>query len=106
MILAFYGVYFLLVPPLYRLGADPLSPLFTGTYPALTWIPFGNAGMAVARLGLTATATATAVRMRASRLRRLAGPVAVPSFRTSCRSPCFPTWSRSTSWWRRSRSGR
>jgi hypothetical protein len=77
VILAFYGLYFLLVLPLYRLGAgalaaiaagtalvgpqllyalQPLLPggdfavsgradgtvplLFTGSYPALTWIPF------------------------------------------------------------------
>ncbi|MDX2697973.1 DUF418 domain-containing protein, partial [Streptomyces ipomoeae] len=97
VILAFYGLYFLLVLPLYRLGARPLaliagasalvlpqilyvvlrlldtsepggvwtwpedadgivSLLFTGSYPALTWIPFVVAGMAVARLDLTATA--------------------------------------------------
>lgn len=93
VILAFYGVYFLLVLPLYRLGAGPLamiaagtalvlpqilyvlrqtvldsglgpeggydgpvSLLFTGSYPALTWIPFVIAGMAVVRLDLTATA--------------------------------------------------
>jgi uncharacterized membrane protein YeiB len=93
VILAFYGVYFLLVLPLYQLGAGPLaviaagtalvmpqvlyvvkqvlgdggsplpgepegplSLLITGTYPALTWIPFVIAGMAVARLDLTATA--------------------------------------------------
>ncbi|WP_369227923.1 DUF418 domain-containing protein [Streptomyces sp. R39] len=92
VILAFYGLYFLLVLPLYRLGARPLtavaagtalvfpqvlyvirqgigmsgppsmpgdpdgivSLLFTGTYPAMTWIPFVLAGMAVARLDLTA----------------------------------------------------
>ncbi|WP_369394352.1 DUF418 domain-containing protein [Streptomyces sp. CG1] len=97
VILAFYGLYFLLVLPLYRLGARPLaviaaasalalpqvlyviqhalpadgadgiwawpadadglvSLLFTGSYPALTWIPFVIAGMAVARLDLAATA--------------------------------------------------
>lgn len=97
VILAFYGLYFLLVLPLYRLGARPLaiiagagalalpqilyvvhhildadepggiwtwpadadglvSLLFTGGYPALTWIPFVVAGMAVARLDLPATA--------------------------------------------------
>ncbi|WP_328429588.1 DUF418 domain-containing protein [Streptomyces sp. NBC_00443] len=93
VILAFYGVYFLLVLPLYRLGTGPLaaiaagtalvlpqvlyvvqpmfpdrefpspgrpddlvSLLFTGSYPALTWIPFVIAGMAVARLDLAATA--------------------------------------------------
>ncbi|MGX1566973.1 DUF418 domain-containing protein [Streptomyces sp. NPDC055506] len=100
VILAFYGLYFLLVLPLYRLSARPLaiiaaagalvlpqvlyvvqgalnsgenggpggiwawpadadgivSLLFTGTYPALTWIPFVIAGMAVARLDLAATA--------------------------------------------------
>ncbi|MEW2402513.1 DUF418 domain-containing protein [Streptomyces sp. NPDC046862] len=96
VILAFYGLYFLLVLPLYRLSAHPLaiiaavsalvlpqvlygvqhalpedgasglwawpadadgivSLLFTGSYPALTWIPFVIAGMAVARLDLTAT---------------------------------------------------
>ncbi|NUP14909.1 MAG: DUF418 domain-containing protein [Streptomyces sp.] len=96
VILAFYGLYFLLVLPLYRLTAGPLaviaaasalvlpqilyvvqhalpaegadgiwawpadadgvvSLLFTGSYPALTWIPFVVAGMAVARLDLTAT---------------------------------------------------
>lgn len=105
VILAFYGLYFLLVLPLYRLGARPLaviaassalilpqilymvqlalnsvgpeggpggiwawptgatgivSLLFTGSYPALTWIPFVIAGMAVARLDLTSAA----VRMR------------------------------------------
>ncbi|MEU1517317.1 DUF418 domain-containing protein [Streptomyces sp. NPDC005811] len=94
VILAFYGLYFLLVLPLYRLGARPLavvaagtalvmpqllyivqhalpadgaqgvwawpaggdgivSLLFTGSYPALTWLPFVIAGMAVARLDLT-----------------------------------------------------
>ncbi|EPH41255.1 DUF418 domain-containing protein [Streptomyces aurantiacus] len=94
VILAFYGLYFLLVLPLHRLsartlgliaaggalvlpqvlyvirlrledggldgafwtwptGADGLvSLLFTGTYPALTWLPFVIAGMAVARLDL------------------------------------------------------
>jgi uncharacterized membrane protein YeiB len=93
VILAFYGVYFLLVLPLYRLSAGPLavmaagtalvlpqvlyvvrqvlgdggspsagapdgplSLLFTGSYPALTWVPFVIAGMAVARLDLAATA--------------------------------------------------
>ncbi|MDC0773876.1 DUF418 domain-containing protein [Streptomyces sp. HD] len=95
VILAFYGLYFLLVLPLYRLTAGPLaviaaasalvlpqilyvvqhalpaegadgiwarpkdadgvvSLLFTGSYPALTWVPFVVAGMAVARLDLTA----------------------------------------------------
>ncbi|WP_446750554.1 DUF418 domain-containing protein [Streptomyces sp. WZ-12] len=90
VILAFYGVYFLLVLPLYRLGAGPLawiaagtalvfpqvlyvvahaaggrgygsqtgvddlfSLLVSGSYPAITWIPFVIAGMAVARLELT-----------------------------------------------------
>ncbi|MER5935876.1 DUF418 domain-containing protein [Streptomyces sp. NPDC001928] len=97
VILAFYGLYFLLVLPLHRLGARALaiiaaagalvlpqilyvvqhalpadgadgiwawpadadgivSLLFTGSYPALTWIPFVIAGMAVARLDLAATA--------------------------------------------------
>ncbi|MGW0710122.1 DUF418 domain-containing protein [Streptomyces sp. NPDC002643] len=97
VILAFYGLFFLLVLPLYRLSARPLaiiaalgtlvlpqilyvvtrllhdtepggiwawpedadglvSLLFTGGYPALTWVPFVVAGMAVARLDLTATA--------------------------------------------------
>ncbi|WP_443080342.1 DUF418 domain-containing protein [Streptomyces sp. SP18BB07] len=97
VILAFYGLYFLIVLPLHRLGArslavvaaagalvlpqvlylvqrvleesDPggvwswpadadgfLSLMFTGSYPALTWIPFVVAGMAVARLDLAATA--------------------------------------------------
>jgi uncharacterized membrane protein YeiB len=92
-ILAFYGLFFLLVLPLHRLGAKPLaliatgwalvgpqllyalkpvvgnrafptagqadgivSLLFTGGYPALTWVPFVLAGMAVARLDLAATA--------------------------------------------------
>ncbi|OLZ63811.1 hypothetical protein AV521_37650 [Streptomyces sp. IMTB 2501] len=100
VILAFYGLYFLLVLPLYRLGARPLaviaaasalvlpqllyviqyalpadgadgvwawpayadgivSLLFTGSYPALTWIPFVIAGMAVARLDLAATVVRT-----------------------------------------------
>ena len=102
VILAFYGLYFLLVLPLYRLGAGPLaviaaasalvlpqilyvvqgalstadggpggiwawpeggdgivSLLFTGSYPALTWVPFVIAGMAVARLDLAATAVRT-----------------------------------------------
>ncbi|GED89882.1 DUF418 domain-containing protein [Streptomyces sp. 6-11-2] len=96
VILAFYGLYFLLVLPVYRLSAGPLaaiavgtalvlpqvlyvvqqaigdsgvrspgepdgivSLLFTGTYPALTWIPFVIAGMAVARLDLAATAVRT-----------------------------------------------
>ncbi|WP_037675878.1 DUF418 domain-containing protein [Streptomyces griseus] len=91
-ILAFYGLFFLLVLPLYRLGAKPLaliaagwalvgpqllyalkpvvggrvflsygqadgpvSLFFTGGYPALTWVPFVIAGMAVARCDLTAT---------------------------------------------------
>ncbi|GAA2768168.1 hypothetical protein GCM10010103_72100 [Streptomyces paradoxus] len=92
-ILVFYGLFFLLVLPLYRLGAKPLalvaagwalvgpqllyalkpvvggrvflsygqadgpvSLFFTGGYPALTWVPFVIAGMAVARCDLTATA--------------------------------------------------
>ncbi|MGP4009262.1 DUF418 domain-containing protein [Streptomyces sp. 4N124] len=92
-ILAFYGLFFLLVLPLYRLGAKPLaliavgwalvgpqllyalkpvvggrvflsygqadgpvSLFFTGGYPALTWVPFVIAGMAVARCDLAATA--------------------------------------------------
>ncbi|WP_405816511.1 DUF418 domain-containing protein [Streptomyces sp. NBC_01390] len=91
-ILAFYGLFFLLVLPLYRLGAKPLaliavgwalvgpqllyalkpvfggrvflsygqadgpvSLFFTGGYPALTWVPFVIAGMAVARCDLAAT---------------------------------------------------
>jgi uncharacterized membrane protein YeiB len=95
-ILAFYGLFFLLVLPLCRLGAKPLamiaagwalvgpqllyvlkpvvgdrsfptvgqadgivSLLFTGGYPALTWVPFVIAGMAVARLDLAATAVRT-----------------------------------------------
>ncbi|GAQ50612.1 DUF418 domain-containing protein [Streptomyces acidiscabies] len=95
-ILAFYGLFFLLVLPLYRLGAKPLaliavgwalvgpqllyalkpvfggrvflsygqadgpvSLFFTGGYPALTWVPFVIAGMAVARCDLTATAVRT-----------------------------------------------
>ncbi|MFJ9590091.1 DUF418 domain-containing protein [Streptomyces acidicola] len=93
VILAYYGLYFLLVLPLYRLGTRPLVIiaavgtlvlpqvlffvqrtlyahdaldlwnwpedgegiillLFMGNYPALTWIPFVIAGMAVARLDL------------------------------------------------------
>lgn len=101
VILAFYGVYFLLALPLVRLRArtlaivaaalavvtpqlsfalnavlsgplvqslntyDPLERLsgvgvvdllFTGFYPAITWIPFVVAGMALARLDLSATA--------------------------------------------------
>ncbi|MBL1118107.1 DUF418 domain-containing protein [Streptomyces sp. 110] len=100
VILAFYGLYFLLVLPLYRLSAGLLaiiaaagalvlpqvlyviqralpagaadgvwawpadadgivSLLFTGSYPALTWIPFVIAGMAVARLDLAATVVRT-----------------------------------------------
>ncbi|UOB15284.1 DUF418 domain-containing protein [Streptomyces sp. HP-A2021] len=92
-ILAFYGLFFLLVLPLYRLDAKPLalvaagwalvgpqllyalkpvvggrvflsygqadgpvSLFFKGGYPALTWVPFVIAGMAVARCDLTATA--------------------------------------------------
>ncbi|MER6134413.1 DUF418 domain-containing protein [Streptomyces sp. NPDC001815] len=92
-ILAFYGLFFLLVLPLYRLGTKPLaliavgwalvgpqllyalkpmvggrvflsygqadgpvSLLFTGGYPALTWVPFVIAGMAVARCDLASTA--------------------------------------------------
>jgi uncharacterized membrane protein YeiB len=92
-ILAFYGLFFLLVLPLHRLSAKPLaliaaawalvgpqllyllkpvvggrvfptagqadgvvSLFFTGGYPALTWVPFVIAGMAVARLDLAATA--------------------------------------------------
>ncbi|NGO08908.1 DUF418 domain-containing protein [Streptomyces sp. HC44] len=95
-ILAFYGLFFLLVLPLYRLGAKPLAMIavswalvgpqllyvlrpvvggrafptvgeadgivslfFTGGYPALTWVPFVVAGMAVARLDLAATAVRT-----------------------------------------------
>ncbi|MGW1673107.1 DUF418 domain-containing protein [Streptomyces sp. NPDC002324] len=95
-ILAFYGLFFLLVLPLYRLGAKPLaliavawaltgpqllyllkpvvgdrsfptvgeadglvSLFFTGGYPALTWVPFVIAGMAVARLDLADTAVRT-----------------------------------------------
>lgn len=103
VILAYYGLYFVLVLPLYRLDAtalaavaagtalvlpqvlyaaqrasdrgwldpftslDPLArvtgtggfaDLFvTGSYPALSWVSFVIAGMAVARLDLTATAT-------------------------------------------------
>ncbi|UWM50692.1 DUF418 domain-containing protein [Streptomyces carpaticus] len=101
IILAFYGVYFLLALPLVRLSAgtlaviagglalvapqlafvlqsvlsesvqqtvnayDPLKALsdvgvldllLTGFYPAITWMPFVVAGMALARLDLTATA--------------------------------------------------
>lgn len=101
IILAFYGVYFLLALPLVRLRArtlaivatalalvtpqlsfalqgvlsgpfvqnlntyDPLERLsgvgvvdllFTGFYPTITWIPFVVAGMALARLDLSATA--------------------------------------------------
>ncbi|TSB32737.1 DUF418 domain-containing protein [Streptomyces benahoarensis] len=100
VILAFYGLYFVLVLPLYRLGAGRLAAiavgtalvlpqvrfmvewaiesggpgvgswaagmggpgavlvdlLFTGSYPALSWLPFVIAGMAVARLDLASTA--------------------------------------------------
>ncbi|MCX5188689.1 DUF418 domain-containing protein [Streptomyces sp. NBC_00268] len=105
VILAFYGLYFLLVLPLYRLSARPLaviaasgalilpqvlyvvqhildpgggegggpggiwawpadadgivSLLFTGGYPALAWLPFVVAGMAVARLDLVSTVVRT-----------------------------------------------
>ena len=96
VILAFYGLYFLLALPLYRLGARPLAVtaagtalvmpqllylgqpmidgdwptgpdgpdglvwlLFAGTYPAVTWIPFVLAGMAVARLDLASTVIRT-----------------------------------------------
>ncbi|ELP66632.1 DUF418 domain-containing protein [Streptomyces turgidiscabies] len=96
-ILAFYGLFFLLVLPLYRLEAKPLaliaagwtlvgpqllyalkpvvggrvflsygqadgpvSLFFTGGYPALTWVPFVVAGMALARCDLAAAS----VRMR------------------------------------------
>ncbi|MEI5102532.1 DUF418 domain-containing protein [Streptomyces sp. PmtG] len=98
VILAFYGLYFLLALPLYRLSArtlaeiavvaalvlpqllflllravyddgalgggstgpwawprtadGPVSLLLTGSYPALSWLPFVIAGMAVARLDL------------------------------------------------------
>ncbi|MFF7185863.1 DUF418 domain-containing protein [Streptomyces sp. NPDC008222] len=97
VILAFYGLYFLLVLPLYRLGAGPLaalavgtalvfpqllyvlsplaggastaagrpdgllSLLVTGSYPALTWLPFVLAGMAVARLDLASAAVRTRI---------------------------------------------
>ncbi|MEI9413231.1 heparan-alpha-glucosaminide N-acetyltransferase domain-containing protein [Mesorhizobium salmacidum] len=85
-ILAFYGLYFLLVLPLYRLDAVTLAAIglsttlvlpqlsfllnemmdeempfvtlwLSGTYPAITWIPFVIAGMAVARLNLTKVTT-------------------------------------------------
>lgn len=96
VILACYGLYFLLVLPLHRLGARALAVIavagalvlpqilyvvqqaldetepggiwswpedaglaslfLTGSYPALAWIPFVVAGMAVARLDLAATA--------------------------------------------------
>ncbi|HEY8981616.1 MAG TPA: DUF418 domain-containing protein [Streptomyces sp.] len=100
VILAFYGLYFLLVLPLHRLRALPLAVvaassalvlpqvryavqhfldnhtpggpltwptetggvvdlLISGSYPALTWIPFVIAGMAVARLDLTAALVRT-----------------------------------------------
>ncbi|MFI9649131.1 DUF418 domain-containing protein [Streptomyces sp. NPDC052040] len=97
VILAFYGLFFLLVLPLYRLGAGPLaalaagtalvfpqllyalapmaggigtspadghpdglvSLLLTGSYPALTWLSFVLAGMAVARLDLSSAAVRT-----------------------------------------------
>ncbi|MEV6130632.1 DUF418 domain-containing protein [Streptomyces violaceusniger] len=100
VILAFYGLYFLLVLPLYCLSARPLaitavasalvlpqvlyviqralpedgasgiwawpadgdgivSLLFTGSYPALSWVPFVIAGMAVARLDLASTLVRT-----------------------------------------------
>lgn len=92
-ILAYYGLFFLLVLPLHRLATKPLAIiavvwalagpqllyalqpwvggrtfntpghadgilalLFTGGYPALTWVPFVIAGMAVARLDLAGTA--------------------------------------------------
>jgi uncharacterized membrane protein YeiB len=95
-ILAYYGLFFLLVLPLHRLGTKPLAMialawalvgphllyalgpwvggrtfntaghadgivalLFTGGYPALTWVPFVIAGMAVARLDLTSPAART-----------------------------------------------
>ncbi len=96
VILAFYGAYFLLVLPLYRLSARSLaviavgaavifpqvlyfvaqvigdggprsqgeaggivSLLFSGSYPALTWVPFVIAGMAVARLDLASAMVRT-----------------------------------------------
>ena len=91
VILAYYGVYFLLALPLVRLRAGtlaaiavawalagpqlsyllraafglddgttgrvegPVALLLTGGYPALTWMPFVIAGMALARLDLGAT---------------------------------------------------
>ncbi|MEY9855417.1 putative membrane protein YeiB [Catenulispora sp. GAS73] len=91
VILAYYGVYFLLALPLVRLRAGtlaaiavtwalagpqlsyllrdvfelgdgttgrfegPIALLLTGGYPALTWMPFVIAGMALARLDLSAT---------------------------------------------------
>jgi len=43
--------------PLHRLSdVGVLDLLFTGFYPTITWIPFVIAGMALARLGLSATA--------------------------------------------------
>ncbi|GGV02412.1 hypothetical protein GCM10010211_82200 [Streptomyces albospinus] len=96
VILAFYGVYFLLVLPLYRLSAGSLaviavgaavifpqvlylamqaigdggprshgavdgivSLLVSGSYPALTWVPFVIVGMAVARLDLASAVVRT-----------------------------------------------
>ncbi|WEX79642.1 DUF418 domain-containing protein (plasmid) [Sinorhizobium numidicum] len=85
VILHYYGIFFLLVLPLYRLSApqlgllawgtalilpqvyfrlesagssdDPVSALMvSGTYPAITWVPFVIAGMAIARLGLSTQA--------------------------------------------------
>ncbi|WP_027146729.1 heparan-alpha-glucosaminide N-acetyltransferase domain-containing protein [Mesorhizobium sp. WSM3626] len=85
-ILAFYGLYFLLVLPLYRLDAVTLAAIglsttlvlpqlsfllnemmdeempfvtlwLSGAYPAITWTPFVIAGMAVARLNLTKVTT-------------------------------------------------
>ncbi|WP_353642705.1 DUF418 domain-containing protein [Mesorhizobium sp. WSM2239] len=87
VILQYYAICFLLVLPLYRLNAQQLgllaaatalvlpqvrflllsmfgydvSPVFklmvSGTYPAMTWVPFVIAGMAIARLGLATQAS-------------------------------------------------
>ncbi|QUQ65706.1 hypothetical protein JJ691_34300 [Kutzneria sp. CA-103260] len=90
VIIAYYGVYFLLALPLIRLRAralaitaatlaiagplasfairsalepDPsdglVGLLLTGTYPAITWMPFVVAGMALGRVDLTSDAVRT-----------------------------------------------
>ncbi|MGW2331419.1 DUF418 domain-containing protein [Streptomyces sp. NPDC001700] len=152
VILAFYGLYFVLVLPLYRLRAatlaviatgtalvlpqvlyliqqsidggtwaetvtrhDPLARVsdtggfielfFTGSYPALAWVPFVIAGMAVARLDLASTVVRIRLAIAGGALAALGYGGSwlalhlVPGVRTALAHSAWEPGSVMSAWW-------